>query len=96
MSKLLGLDWCYLAKDLINRLQVVGVGACEQYHGSDSIYIYIYVCSSQSIKSSQINGALVDEVVVAWDEIGCSSSSSSSSSRSCRSSRSSSRNGCRQ
>lgn len=54
------------------------------------IYIYMYVCSSQSIKSSQINGALVDEVVVAWDEIGGSSSSSS------RSSRSSSRNGCRQ
>ena len=49
----------------------------------------MYVCSSQSIKSSQINGALVDEVVVAWDEIGGSSSSS-------RSSRSSSRNGCRQ
>ena len=54
-----------------------------------TVYIYIYVCSSQSIKSSQINGALVDEVVVAWDEIGGSSSSS-------RSSRSSSRNGCRQ
>lgn len=46
-----------------------------------TVYIYVYVVVSQS---SQVNGALVDEVVVAWDEIGSSSSSSSS------------RNGCRQ
>lgn len=42
-----GLDWCYLAKDSINGLQVVGVGACEQYRGSKYIYVVVVVVVSQ-------------------------------------------------